>query len=162
MGHRLDQRRLDGAAFAELVAEPEDHQQGVVDGDTETDQCDQELDDDRDIGDVGQRQDQSKRVEDRRQGDHQRHQHGRQRPKHEQQDDQRAEPADHGLEQHARPATGGVFGGFLEGVVTGDVDGDVGGKPVGSGGAHLTRAALGIEPGWAGRVHLLEDGVPVL
>ena len=52
--HRLDERRLDVLALAQLVAEAEDHQQRVVDRDAEADERDQELDDDRDVGDVGQ------------------------------------------------------------------------------------------------------------
>ena len=52
--HRLDERRLDVLALAQLVAEAEDHQQRVVDRDAEPDQRDQELDDDRHVRDVGQ------------------------------------------------------------------------------------------------------------
>ena len=44
------------AAVADLLAEAEDHQQRVVDRDAEPDERDQELDDDRDVRDVGQRQ----------------------------------------------------------------------------------------------------------
>ena len=44
-----DERRLDVVAFAQLVAEAEDHQQRVVDRDAEPDERDQELDDDRDV-----------------------------------------------------------------------------------------------------------------
>ena len=47
--HRLDERRLDVLALAQLVAEAEDHQQRVVDRDAEPDERDQELDDDRDV-----------------------------------------------------------------------------------------------------------------
>ena len=43
VGHRLDERRLDVLAVAQLVAEAEDHQQRVVDRDAETDERDQEL-----------------------------------------------------------------------------------------------------------------------
>ena len=52
--HRLDERGLDVFALAQLVAEAEDHQQRVVDRDAEPDERDQELDDDRDVRDVGQ------------------------------------------------------------------------------------------------------------
>ena len=47
-------RRL---AVRELLAEAEDHQQRVVDRDAEPDERDEELDDDRDVGDVRQRPD---------------------------------------------------------------------------------------------------------
>ena len=43
VGHRLDERRLDVCALAQLVAEAEDHQQRVVDRDPEADERDQEL-----------------------------------------------------------------------------------------------------------------------
>ena len=80
--------------MAELLAEAEDHQQRVVDRNAEADERDEELDDDRDIGDVGQRPDEvkvvridvaaiSSGIEDRGQ-----------RPEDEQQDDQRADAAD--------------------------------------------------------------------
>ena len=92
VGHRLDERRLDVVSLAELVAEAEDHQQRVVDRDAEADQRDQELHDDRDVGDVRQRPDERERVEDRRDRDDERRQHGGQRPEDEEQD-QRARRA---------------------------------------------------------------------
>ena len=49
--------RLDVPAVVELLAEAEDHQQRVVDRDAEPDERDEELDDDRDVGDVGERPD---------------------------------------------------------------------------------------------------------
>ena len=101
VGHRLDERRLDVVPLAQLVAEAEDHEQRVVDRDAEADQDDQELDDDRDVGDVGQRPDERERVQDRRQGDDERHQHRRQRPEDEEQDHECAEAADQPLEQDA-------------------------------------------------------------
>ena len=89
-------------ALAQLVAEAHDHQQRVVDRDAEPDERDQELDDDRDVGDVGQAQHEREGVEDRGDRDGERHQHGGQRAEHEQQDDQRADPADQRLGEHAR------------------------------------------------------------
>ena len=67
--HRLDERGLDVLALAQLVAEPEDHQQGVVDRQPEADERDEELHDDRDVGDVGQPPHQREGVEDRGDGD---------------------------------------------------------------------------------------------
>ena len=92
VGHRLDERRLDVVPLAELVAEAEDHQQRVVDRDAEADQRDQELHDDRDVGDVGQRPDEREGVEDRRDRDDERHQHCGQRPEDEEQDDSAPSP----------------------------------------------------------------------
>ena len=46
-------------SFAQLVAEAEDHQQRVVDRDPEPDERDQELDDDRDVRDVGEQPDEA-------------------------------------------------------------------------------------------------------
>jgi hypothetical protein len=161
VGHRLNERRLDIFAFAQLVAEAEDHQQGVVDRDAETDERDQELDDDRDLGDVGQRPHESERVEDRGDGDGDRHQHRGQRPEHEQQDHERPEPADHRFQQYARAAARSVRRCLLERVVTGHVDGDAGRKALCGCGAHLLRAALLVKPGRAGRIDLLEGRVPV-
>ena len=67
--HRLHERRLDVLALAQLVAEAEDHQQRVVDRDAQPDERDQELDDDRDVRDVGERPDERERVQDRRHRD---------------------------------------------------------------------------------------------
>ena len=161
VGHRLHERRLDIVAFAQLVAEAEDHQQGVVDRDTETDERDQELHDDRDVGDVGQRPHEREGVEDRGERDGERHQHRRQRPEHEQQDHERAEPADHRFQEDARPAARAVLARLLERVVARDVDGDAGREAGGGGGAHLLGAALLVEPARPGRIDLLEGGVPV-
>jgi hypothetical protein len=77
MRHRLDDRRLDVFALSQLVAEAEDDQQGVVDCDAQPDERDQELDDDRDVRDVGERPDQREGVQDRRHRDRKRQQHGR-------------------------------------------------------------------------------------
>ena len=102
MGDRLDERRVDVGAVAQLVAEAEDHDQRVVDRDAEADQRDQELDDDRDVGHVRQRPHERERVENRSHRDDYRHQHGRQRPEDEQQDHERAQRSDHSLNQQAR------------------------------------------------------------
>ena len=104
MRHGLDERLLDVASGAQLVAEAEDHQQGVVDRDPEPDERDQELDDDRDAGDVGEGPDERERVQDRRRRDDERDQHGRKRSEDEQQDHQCAEAADQGLHEDAGAA----------------------------------------------------------
>ena len=161
MGHGLDQCGLDIVAFAELVAEAEDHQQGVVDRHAEADERDEELDDDRDVRDVGQRPDEREGVEDRGDRDRERYQHGRERPEDEQQDHERAKPADHSLQQHARASAGPVFRCFLERVVTGHVDGDPRREALGCRGAHAFRAGLRVEPGRPRRVDLGEGRVPV-
>ena len=161
VGHRLDERRVDVVPFPKLVAEAEDHQQRVVDRDAETDQHDQELHDDRDVGDVGQRPDERERVQDRRDRDDERQQHRRQRPEHEEQDDQRAKAADQPLQQDARPAARAELGRLLDRLVPGHVDRDPGGEPVFGFGAHLRRTALHIEGIRAGRVDLQKGGVPV-
>ena len=53
-------------AVGHLLAEAEDHQQRVVDRDPEPDERDEELDDDRDVGDVRQAEDAEERRQDRR------------------------------------------------------------------------------------------------
>ena len=70
----------------ELLAEAEDHQQRVVDRHAEPDERDQELDDDRDVGDVGQRPDERERGQDRARRDQQRHRDRGQRAEDEEQD----------------------------------------------------------------------------
>ncbi len=66
VGHRLDHRRLRVGPVAQLVAEAEDHQQRVVDRHAEPDECDQVLDDDRHVSDVGEQVDEREGVQDRR------------------------------------------------------------------------------------------------
>ena len=161
MRHRLHERGLDLCALAQLVAEAEDHQQRVVDRDAQPDERDQELDDDRDVRDVGQDPDQRERVQDRRHRDHERHQHRRQRAEHEEEDHERAERADHRLEQHARAAAVSVRARFLERVVARHLDGRAGREPGCGGGPHAVGAARGVELRDPGRVDLLEDRVPV-
>ena len=126
---------------AHLLAEAQDHQQRVVDRDAEPDQRDQELDDDRDVGDVGQRPHEREGVEDRRDGDGERHEHRGQRPEDEQQDDQRADPADHGLDEHARPAARAVLARLVERVAARDVDADPG-RQAGRAAARIRSALL--------------------
>ena len=161
MCHRLHERGLDLCAFAQLVAEAEDHQQCVVDRHAQPDQRDQELDDDRDVGDVGQDPDQRERIQDRRHRDHERHQHRRQRAEHEEEDHERAECSDHRLDKHTRAAAVSVRARFLERVVARHFDGRAGGEPGCGGGPHALGAALGVELRDPGRVDLLEDRVPV-
>ena len=80
-----------------------DEQQRVVDRDAEPDQGDQELDDERDVHDVGQRQQQQERREDRYRRDDQRKER-EERREHERQHGQRSDGAEHGLAEDARPA----------------------------------------------------------
>ena len=160
--HRLDERRLDVVSFAQLVAEAEDHQQRVVDRDAEADERDQELHDDRDVRDVGQRPDERERVEDRRDSDDERHQDRGQRPEDEEEDDQRAEAADQRLQEDARASVLAVAVRLVERVATGHVDGDPGREAVRRDCAHLDRAALLVDAGPAGQVDLLEGGMPVV
>jgi hypothetical protein len=162
VGHGLDERRLDVVALTQLVAEPEDHQQCVVDRDAEADEGDQELHDDGDVGDVGQAPDERERVQDGRHRDHDRHQDRGQRPEHEQEDHQRAKPADHGFEEDARAPARAVRRCLLERVVAGHVDGDAGREAARRRGANPIRAALGAEVGLPGRVDLEEGRVAVV
>ena len=94
MRHRLDQRRLDVSPVVELLAEPEDHQQRVVDRDSEPDERDEELDDDRDVRDVGERPDRAEGRDDRDRGRDQRHADRGERSEDEQQHEQRADASD--------------------------------------------------------------------
>ena len=71
-----------------------------------------ELDDDRDVGQVGQPEDAEERRQDRRDCDEQGQQHGRQRAEHGEQDQQRARATEQRLDQQGfkppiRPATAG-------------------------------------------------------
>ena len=54
MGHRLDKRVFSVEPVRELFSETEHHEQRIVDRDTKPDESDQELYDDRHIGQVGQ------------------------------------------------------------------------------------------------------------
>ena len=161
MRHRLDERRLEVVAFAKLVAEAEDHQERVVDRDSQTDERDQELHDDRDVGDVGQSPDKRERVENRGDSDDDRHQHRRERSEHEEQNHERTEPADHRFQEDARPSARAVLACFLERLVARDIDGSSGRKAVRGCGPHLLCAADLVELVRAGRIDLGEGGVPV-
>ena len=162
MRHRLDERRFDVVAFAELVSEAEDHQQGVVDRDSQPDQRDQELNDDRDAGDEGERPDEGERVEDRRNRDDQWHEDCGQCPEDEEEDHKRAEPADDRLEQDARTTVLGVIVRLVERVAARYVDSGPGRKAVGRNRAHPDRAALlaryRLPPDW---IHLLKGRVTI-
>ena len=88
-----------------LLAPAGDEQQRVVDGDPEADEGDEELDDERDVGDVREPEHDEEGGEDRDGGDEQRHE-GQERGEDEREDDQRAGAADHRLDEHARdPST---------------------------------------------------------
>ena len=106
---------------AHLLPEPEDHQQRVVDRDTEPDERDEELDDDRDVGDVGQGPDAEERRQDRGHGGDQRHQDRRQRPEDEEQDDERADGTEQRLGEHARAVRAAL--GIEDRVDAGEVGG---------------------------------------
>ena len=145
---------------AELVAEAEDHQQRVVDRDAEPDERDQELDDDRDVRDVGQRPDEREGVQDRGDGDGDRHQHRRQGAEDEEEDHERAGAADQRLGQHAR-AVAAARGRGLEREEPRQV-----GLHAGRGRRLQRRPGLGDvhrggEVRVPGRVDLREGGVPV-
>ena len=79
--------------WRDLLTPAGDDQQRVVDGDTEPDQRDQELDDEADVGERGQQQHDQERGQDRHRRDQQRHQ-GQQRGEDEGQHDQRAQGAE--------------------------------------------------------------------
>jgi hypothetical protein len=99
--HRLLHRLLVATAMRALLAPARDHQQRVVDRHPEPDQGDQELDDRRDLGDLGQAQQEQEAGHDRDDGDHQRdyrEEGGEDEGEH----DQSASAADNRLEQHAR------------------------------------------------------------
>jgi hypothetical protein len=108
-----------------------------------------------------ERPDEGERVKDRGDGDGDRHQHRGQRAKHEQQDHERADPTDQRFQQNARTATRAMLARFPERVTTRNVDGDAGRQAARCRGTHLRRAALGVEPGGARRIHLAEGRVPV-
>jgi len=110
MRHRLDQSGLDVLAGGQLLAEAEDHQQRVIDRDAETDECNQELDDDRDVREVGQQPHDRERVEDRRDRNRERNRDRRDRPEHEEKDHERSEAADQRLRQDTRPAAAAARG----------------------------------------------------
>ena len=117
MGHRFLDRGLVARALPALLAPAHHDQQRVVDRDAESDERDQVLDRDRDIGDVRQRPDQQERRRDRNSRHQQRHE-GRQRAEHEGEHDQRTRTRDQHLGEgaHARVAVaaGGVGAQGLE------------------------------------------------
>ncbi len=158
--HRLDERGLDVLALSQLVTEPEDHQQRVVDRDAEADQCDQELHDDRHVRDVGQRPDKREGVENRGDRDRDRHQHGRQRAEDEEENHQRAEAADQSFGEHARPVA--PAGGGLDWVASGQVHGHAGRDRCLQRGARRLDEVDTAEVGHSARVDRRERRVPVL
>ena len=123
-GHRGPDRRVFvGPAFS-LLPPPHDDQQRVVDGDAQPDQRDDELHDERDLGDRRQRAQRQERGKDRDGGDEHRDQGG-EACEHDHQHDQGAHPAEDRLDQDACATSAGVF---VEGVDAGDADaGGVGG-----------------------------------
>ena len=162
MRHRLDERGLDVLALTQLVAEAEDHQQRVVDRDAEADQRNQELDDDRDIGDVGQDPDEREGVENRRYRDRERDQHRRHRPEHEEQDHEATEAADQRFGEDARAAVVTARRGLVKRVATGQVRLHAGGCTLLQLSAHLRNVHRRAEGRRSRRVDLRERRVPVL
>ena len=114
MRHRLDQSGFDVLTGSELLAEAEDHQQRVVDRDAETDERNQELDDDRDVRDVGQQPHDRECVEDRRDRNRERNRDRRNRPEHEEKNHERSEAADQRLRQDTRAAAAAAARGVVE------------------------------------------------
>ena len=101
-----------------------DEEQGVVDRDAQADQGDQELDDERDVGEIGEGQQQEEGGQDR-DGRHHQWQEREQGREHEQQDRQRAERSEEGLGEDAvsaRVVTG------RQRVHPGDPDDSAGGR----------------------------------
>ena len=86
-------------ALLALLAPAGDEQQRVVDRHPEADEGDQELHEEGDVGDVGEAQDDEQGREDRDRGDQQRHE-GQQRGEDERENRERAERADHRLDEH--------------------------------------------------------------
>ena len=91
-----------GRPACELFPEAEDHEQRVVDRHAEPDERDEELHDDRDVGDVRQQIDAEERREDGGGRHRQRDTDGGQRPEHEEEHEERARSAEQGLGQDAR------------------------------------------------------------
>ena len=160
--HRLDECRLHVSPLAQLVAEAEDHEQRVVDRDTEADERDQELHDDRHVRDVGEEPDEREGVENRGHGDRDRQQDRGQRSEDEEEDHERAEPADERLDEEARATRVAVLVRLHDRVVAGDVDFGARGQSALRRSEDCLGAALGVDVRRAGRVELHEGRVPVV
>ena len=102
MRHRFHERIVGRTTGRHLLAEAERHQQRVVDRDAEPDERDQELNDDRHVRDVGQREHAREGRQDRGRRHRKRHRHGRERAEDEEEDDQRAGAAEERLGEDAR------------------------------------------------------------
>ena len=122
--HGHDHRLVVVTTAVAFFAPTGDEQQRVVDRDPQADERDQELDDERDVGQVGDRQQEDERGEDRRRSDHER-QHGQEGPEHEREDGQRADRAEQGLPEHACATVPAVAG--RERVLAGHPDEGTGG-----------------------------------
>ena len=101
--HRDHNRVVIVAAVVALLAPARDEQQRVVDSNAEPDQRDEELHDERHIGQVGDRQQHHERRENRHRGDQERQQREEGR-EHECEDDERADPAEQRLAEDSRTA----------------------------------------------------------
>ena len=107
--HRSAHRVVVVEAAGPLLAPPGDHQQGVVDGDTEADQGDEVLHHEHHVGEVGQPQQCEERAEDRDRGDHERDP-GQERAEDEGQHDERADAAEQHLGEHGAVTLGPTLG----------------------------------------------------
>jgi hypothetical protein len=158
--HRLDECLLLVAAVVELLPEPEDHQQRVVDRHAEADQRDEELDDERHVGHVGQRVDGAEGGQDRDRRRHQRHGDRRQRAEDEEQHEQRADAADQNLDENARPAAAADV--LLQRVAAREVRRHARWRVRLRRRTHRLDVQIRGEPGLAGAVDLRESRVTVL
>ena len=103
----LSNRDLVRRALPALVAPAHDDQQRVVDRDAEPDERDEELDDDRDVGDAGERPDEQERRRDRDRRHQQRHDR-HERAEDQGEDDERAEAGEEDLQQDAHAGVVGA------------------------------------------------------
>jgi hypothetical protein len=100
--HCLLHRRLSARAACALLPPARDHEQRVVDCDAQADECDQELDDGRDVGRLRQQHQRHEAGHDRDEGHQQRHER-EERGEDEEQHQERPEAADQHFDEHARP-----------------------------------------------------------
>ena len=130
MPHRVAHRRLVGHAGLLAFLAPADHdEQRVVDRDAEPDQRDEELDDERDVGDAGERPDQQEGRGDRDERHEQRHER-HERAKDEGQHEERTQGRQQGADEDAG-AVGLVLAcGGAQGVEPRHLDGRAGDRDV--------------------------------
>ena len=124
MLHRTLDRGLVGRAGALALLAPAHHdKERVVDRDTESDERDQELHDDRNVREAREGPDEQERGRDRHDRHQQRHQR-HERREDEAKDDQRARTSDQNLEQHTAVAVAALAAlrGTTKRLKTGDLD----------------------------------------